>query len=96
MRIKARNDKNNLTFGGKTVYGSLIDAACERYGWTKDYVVWGIDYTSLRLMLADKVNSVYCSEDEMKKLPASVRNTNEEVIKPTKENMERIMSMDWR
>ncbi len=96
MRIKKKNDKNNLVFGGKTQYGTLIDSACERYGWTKEYVVWGIDYTSLRLMLADKVNSVYCTDDELNKLPASVKNADEEIIKPTKENMELIMSMDWR
>lgn len=96
MRIKARNDKSNITFGGKSVFGSLIDVACERYGWTKEYVVWGIDYTSLRLMLADKINSVYCTEDEMRNIPAQIRNQNDETIKPTKENMAAIMSMDWR
>lgn len=96
MRVKAKSDKNSLSFGGKSVFGSLIDAACERYGWTKEYVVWGIDYASLRLMLADKVNSVYCSDEEMKKLPASVRNSNDETIRPVKENMERIMAMDWK
>ncbi len=96
LRVKSRSSKNNLTFGGKSQFGSLIDAACERYGWTKQYVVWGIDYTSLRLMLADKVTSVYCSDDELKKLPASVRNANEDVIRPTKENMKQILDMDWR
>ena len=41
-------------FGGKTIWGTLIDAACERYGWTFDYVVWGISYNNLTLMLKDK------------------------------------------
>jgi len=94
--MKIKESKNSLVFGGKSVYGTLIDAACERYGWTKEYVVWGIDYTSLRLMLADKVNSVYFTDDELKKLPASVRNNNEDIIRPTKENMERILSMNWK
>ena len=95
-RIKNEGSKNNLVFGGKTQYGTLIDMACERYGWTKQYVVWGIDYTSLRLMLADKVNSMYVTDDEYKKLPASVKNANEDIIKPTKENMEAIMNMNWK
>ena len=96
MRVKEKENKNTLTFGGKSLFGSFIDVACERYGWTKQYVVWEIDYTSLRMMLADKINSVYLSDDEMKKLPADVRSANEEVIKPTKENMELIKNMDWR
>lgn len=95
MRIKNKGDKNNITFGGKSIYGTLIDAACERYGWTKEYVVWGIDFTSLRLMLADKVNSIYLTDEEAKKVPASVKNPRVETIKATKENMEDIKKMDW-
>lgn len=94
--IRVKSDKNTLSFGGRSQFGSLIDAACERYGWTKDYVVWGIDYTSLRLMLADKVTSIYLSDEERKKLPASLLKKDEDVIIPTKENMERILEMDWR
>ena len=97
MRIKSKDDKNNLTFGGQSVFGSLIDAACERYGWTKEYVVWGIDYTSLRLMLADKINSVYCTDDEMKKIPAKLRSQSGAVLNADdKKTMEQIKNMNWR
>lgn len=97
MRMKSGGDKNNLTFGGVSQFGSLLDAACERYGWTKEYVVWGIDYTSLRLMLADKITSVYITDEERKKLPASVLNKNEETIKADDpKNKALIQSMDWR
>lgn len=68
--MKVKDTKNSLSFGGKSQYGMLIDTACERYGWTKDYVVWGIDYASLRLMLADKISSLYLSDEELKKVPA--------------------------
>lgn len=59
-------DGHNKSFGGKTIYGLLIDAACKSYGWTKEYVVWGIDLISLRLMLADSINSIYLSDEDMK------------------------------
>ena len=59
-------DGHNRTFGGKTIYGSLIDTACKAYGWTKHYVVWGIDLISLRMMLADSINSIYLSDEDMK------------------------------
>ena len=96
VRIKSKDDKGNLNFGGVSVFGALIDAACERYGWTKEYVVWGIDYVSLRLMLADKPTSMYLTKEEMNKLPANLANRNEDVVKADKENMEKIKSMDWK
>lgn len=67
--VKHKNkDGHTLSFGGRTIYGSLIDAACAKYGWTKEYVVWGIDLCSLRMMLADSVNTVYLSDEEIKDL----------------------------
>lgn len=65
--LKAKDSKNTVSFGGKSLFGSLLDVACERYGWTVDYVVWGVNYTCLRLMLADMSNSVYLSDEERKK-----------------------------
>ena len=73
MRLKNKKDKNNISFGCKSQFGALLDAACERYKWTKDYVMWEIDYSSLRLMLADKANSVYVTDEEWRKLPLSVK-----------------------
>lgn len=67
-RISAAKDtKNQYVFGGKTIWGSMIDVACERYGWSYDYVVWGISYNNLTLMLKDKITSIYLSDEEAKK-----------------------------
>lgn len=94
--MKVKSDKNNLSFCGVSIYGSLIDVAMERYKMTKRQVIWEIDYTSLRLLIADKVNSVYVTDEELAKIPVNIRNRNDVVIKPTKENMEKILAMDWR
>lgn len=65
---KIKKDKGNtFTFGGKSVYGTLIDFACERYGWTMDYVVWGISYTNLQMLMADAITSTYLSDEELKR-----------------------------
>lgn len=93
--MAVKKSKNSINFGGKSYYGTLIDAACERYGWTMEYVVWGISYTNLRLLLADKVSSVYVSDDELKKLPASVLNSNDAIKADSGEGKELIRSMDW-
>lgn len=63
----AKDIKSQYVFGGKTIWGSMIDVACERYGWSYDYVVWGISYNNLTLMLKDKITSIYLSEEEAKK-----------------------------
>lgn len=65
---KAKDSRNSLVFGGKTVWGTLADAACERYGWTLGYVLWGISYANLTLMLKDKITTVYLSDSERKRV----------------------------
>lgn len=67
----AKKNKSTFTFGGVTTWGSLCDAACERYGWTLDYVLWGISYANLVLMLRDKVTSVYLTDEERKRVHIS-------------------------
>lgn len=62
----AKNHRNTYLFGGKTIYGQLIDVACERYGWTMDYVMWGISYTNLQMLLADQYTSLFLTDDEAK------------------------------
>lgn len=63
-----KNNPNNIPFGGRTVYGRLIDVACERYGWTLDYLLWGISATNVQMMLADQMTSVFLTKEELKEL----------------------------
>lgn len=73
--MRAKKDSNSVTFGGLSPWGSLIDRACERYGWTYDYVVWGISLINLSMMLADSTNTIYLSDDERKKAHISTDRT---------------------
>lgn len=68
---KHKEDGGNFSFGGRTAYGAIIAPACEKFGWTLDYVVWGIGYTNLKMLLADAQVSVYLSKDDRKKLKIS-------------------------
>ena len=65
---KIKGESNSITFGGKSIYGLLIDFACQRYGWTMDYVLWGISYVNLNMLFADAITTVYLSDEERKKL----------------------------
>lgn len=61
-----QQNRNSIPFGGLTIYGRLLDVACERYGWTLDYVLWGISVTNLQMMLADQMTSVFITDEELK------------------------------
>ena len=63
---KCKKTKGSYTFGGKSLYGTVIDYACERYGWTMDYVVWGISYQNLQMLMEDSVQSIYLTEEEQR------------------------------
>ncbi len=89
--VRHKRDNGNLSFGGMTVYGTLIDSACERYGWTFDYVVWGLSYTNLRMLTADAPVSMYLSKEDMKKLHISA---DREIISASDpKNFDRIRKM---
>ena len=32
---KAKDNANTYIFGGKSIYGSLLATACEKFGWTR-------------------------------------------------------------
>lgn len=60
-----KDSPNTVSFGGVSVYGRLLDVACERYGWSMQYVLWGISSANLQLMLADQLTSLYLSNEEL-------------------------------
>lgn len=65
---RIKGEGSSITFGGKSIYGLLIDFACQRYGWTMEYVLWGISYVNLNMLFADAITTVYLSDEERKKL----------------------------
>lgn len=79
QRVSSYKKNDTPLFGGKTIFGRLIDPACERYGWTYDYAVWGISHAALTAMMADKVTSVVLTDEEKKKVPKRLLE-NEEAI----------------
>lgn len=66
--LKVKDDGSSLTFGGLSLYGTLIGSACEKYGWTMDYVVWGISLLNLYMLSADSVVSINLTKEEKKKV----------------------------
>jgi hypothetical protein len=80
IRKVASYKKNDTPmFGGKTLFGQLIDPACERYGWSYEYVVWGISYAALTALMADKVTSIILTDEEKKNVPKRLLETEDAI-----------------
>lgn len=94
MRHKDR--KGSVSFGGKSLFGQLIDPAMERYGWTYEYVVWGISLAVLEILMADKISEIIISDEERKKIPARLLETEDAISGDDPRNwnkVEQIMNM---
>lgn len=93
--LKVKESKNTYIFGGKSIYGSLIGNVCEKFGWTYDYVLWGISYVNLQLLLKDCVQTVYLTNEEAKRCHVTKEgmtiNGNDPLMMK-----EYINSMDWK
>lgn len=85
--------KGSVSFGGRSLYGILIDTACQRYGWTVDYVVWGISYQNIQMLLADTIATVYLTEEERKRL--NLGDGGGFINADDPKNAELIKSMNW-
>lgn len=69
MRFKKQN-RNSLSFGGKSIFGSFI-APLKEMGFSVDEIVFECGYSFLRLILMDRQVSVYMSDDELDLLGGS-------------------------
>lgn len=93
MKVKEKSDKNNFNFGGVSLYGSFIHPLME-LGMTWDEILWERSYTNLRLLLSDKINSIYVTDDERKKIHIS--KDRQRVDASDKEKMKAIIaSQSW-
>lgn len=63
--------KGGLVFGGRSLYGRLVDFACQRYGWQVGYVIWGVSEINLSMMMADSISSITMTKEEMDKMGVS-------------------------
>jgi len=51
--------------GGSSLWGYLIDTLLNKYHWTFDYLLWGISYLNLNLLIIDTI-CVYPIRDKNK------------------------------
>lgn len=77
--IERRATDSWESFGGLSIYGSLIDPLAERYGWTMDYILWGISYANIQLLLSDQPTSIYSADAAGKHLDADDPKREEEL-----------------
>ena len=71
IEYKDKKSKNTLSFGGKSLYGTFIAPLLDM-GLSWNEIVWERSYTNLRMLLADKMNSIYLTDEELNGLPANL------------------------
>jgi hypothetical protein len=84
---------NSITFGGKSVFGSLILPACEKLNMTPQQIVWDISYSFLQMLMADAITSVYLTDEEKKE--ARIHNNQTFINADDPENIAKISAMRW-
>lgn len=94
MRRVASYKKNDTpSFGGKTIFGQVIDPAMERYGWSYEYTVWGVSYAALTVLLADKVTQVLLTDEERKNVPMHLLDRGAKVSGDNPEELKKFLAM---
>ena len=89
MEIKRRNDKNTLYFCGKSMFGTFIGQLKEM-GYSDDEIVYERGFSYLRLILADKITSIHCTDEEMQEIPSDAGGRFLDASDPA--NAEKIMA----
>lgn len=89
----AKEDKGTLIFCGLSIYGTMISPLAEKYGWTLDYILWGISLDNIQLLLADAQKTVFLSEEERKRIHPKQANNVIQADDP--KNFEMIKNMNW-
>lgn len=67
LKIKNENS-NSVSFGAKTIYGSLLGQVCEKFHWTLDYAVWGISFINLNMLVIDQSSTIFLTDEERKQV----------------------------
>ena len=74
MAVKRKTSKNSLSFGGVSLLGAFL-GQLQEMGYTDDEIIYERSYSYLRLRLADKVTSVYVTDDELSQIPTDMGGT---------------------
>ena len=76
--LKVKNsDSSSISFGAKTIYGSLFGQVCEKFHWSLDYAVWGISFLNLNMLVIDQSSTIFLTEEERKQIrfPKEIENS---------------------
>lgn len=61
---KRNNQKHDYeSVGGKTIWGSIIHNIANKYHWTFDYILWGITWQNLQMIMFDETWIDYESKE---------------------------------
>lgn len=89
-----KKDGGSVSFGGVSIYGSMIAFFAETFGWSLEYIMWEVSYANLMLLYSDHIVSIFLSEDERKKVPSRLlENHTDSIDASDPKNREKILEM---
>lgn len=88
---EVKASRHTFTFCGKTIWGQLIGTACERFGWTLDYVLWGISLTNLQMIIIDQPVTMTLSDEERRRV--SLANVHDGIRVDDPENADMVRQL---
>jgi hypothetical protein len=89
----AKDTKGTYIYGGRTIYGALIAPLMEKYGWTLDYILWGISYANIQMLMADATKTVTLNKEEERRIRP--RNTKGSIRVDDPRNLEYIKTLKF-
>lgn len=68
MEVKEKTVSNSVTVGGKSIFGTFL-AQLKSFGYSDTEILYERPYSYLRLMIEDKPDSIYLTDEELQTLP---------------------------
>ena len=50
-----KTNGSSRVIGGRSLWGNLFDVLLSKYHWTLDYLLWGISYVNVYMLLSDAI-----------------------------------------
>lgn len=68
LEIKSKSKSTSVSYGGKSIFGIQFSQLKEM-GYSDNEILYERPYTFIQMMVSDKPNSIYLSEEEFQSLP---------------------------
>ena len=66
--------------GGRSLWGNTFHLLMKEFGWTLDYILWGISFQNVQMLLSDTIDYFSDTKGNSTKTISADDETNNELI----------------